>query len=315
MENLIIVNAYINDDKKENIMYEALLQLKKYEAPILVIANSTLSDRVVKLCDNFIYNNDNFLLPKERTPIKWFADNNETIHLYSQGNSFAIVKNLYTSLKFAAAFGFKKFMFMEFDSIIHEDDFVRIDDIFKILDNKPVFFCKTSYAGTVGYETRIHAGQVDFFLNSVPLPHTYEQWVSTPPYSIQLETLEYIFPTVFNTQVDKIHFFEGSNAEYFKHSLIDLCSTTPEISIVYNEESPVHPLLFIISTGTNYTITCNDTILESKFLPAGTINKYYLDISVDDCNVKVKFNDRTKEFMVTKENIVSYKESAIRYKL
>ena len=313
--NIIIVNAYINDSKKEEIMYESLTQLKKYNTKVLCISNSPLSDRIIKLCDYAIQNNDNILLPKERTPIKWFADNEESIHLYTTGNSLAITKNLYTSLKFVSDKGFKNFIFMEFDSIIHDEDFIRLDNIFKMLKDKKAFFCRLPYPDVVGYESRIHGGQINFFLNKISLPFTYELWTTTHPYASSTETLEYILPLVFTDYQDDIHFFEGTNAEYFTKSKIDLCSSTQEINIVYNTENQNKPLLFLVGTNAEYLVQINDTS-ESIYLSQGDTKKYKLDIEYNDCNIKVTKNkEEPKVFNLNMSNIEQYKPHATRFKL
>lgn len=315
-KNIIIVNSYIDDSKKESIMYESLLQLKKYNTKILCISNSTLSDRILSLCDYFIYNKDNILLPKERTPVKWFADVDETIHIYSKGNSFAITKNLYTSLKFVQTLGFKKFIFMEFDSIFHDDDFRRLDGIFETLNDRYAFFCKLPYPDVIGYESRIHGGQVDFFLNNIPLPATYEAWTVTFPYASTTETLEYILPLVFKPFEKHIEFFEGTNADYFTNSQIDLCSTTQEINIVYNDEFPNKPILFLVGTNTEYTVEINNTFIDKVYIPQGITKKYPLDIEALGCIVKVSTTSgKSESFHIDMNNVDTYKPHAIRYKL
>jgi hypothetical protein len=314
-DRIIIVNAYINNVEKETILSNTISQLNKYGAKILLVANSMIPEYIVSECDYFIYDKEDILLPPEKTPIKWFADSTESIHLYSKGNSFAIVRNLYTALNLAKAHGFKRFITMEYDNIINTVDFQLLDNIFEVLNNKQAFFCRTRYYDTIGYETRIHAGTVDLFLNKIILPHTYDEWIVTPPYSTHVETLEYIYPELFKPHENVIEFFDGSNAEYFRNSKIDISSSVPEISLVYNSENINKPLLFLIGTGATYTIIQNSISVE-QFLSTGEIKKHYVDIGKTPTSLEILKDGITiKKYIVTEDTISDYKKFAIRYKL
>lgn len=314
MKNLIIISAYINTQEKEDVLFQALTQLKKLELPILIMCNSILNDRILKLCDYHIYDKENFLLPPERSPINWFADSTETVHLYNKGVGYPIIKKLNIALHFAKNLGFENFLLAEYDNIYHDEDLPKVTNMFANLPEKKGFFCRV-YDHGLWLETRIFAGNVDFFLENIPMPLTYEQWNTTPPYSFSSETIEYIFPLLFEKHLDKLDYFDGYNKEYFSKSRIDIFSITQEINMVYNTETPSKPLLFLVGSGNEYRVYLNGALFDTVHLQIGETKKYYLELTDADLEVKVIRPMMEKSFIINNSTIEQYKLVACRYKL
>lgn len=314
MKNIIIVNAYINSTEKEDILFAAIQQLQKLHIKILLISNSTISPHIVELCDYYIYDKENFLLPLEHSPITWYADSNETIHLYNKGIGYTIIKKLNLSLHFVKNLEFDNFIFIEYDNIIHDDDLQKIEDIFSILTSKNAFICDISDTHTTSFETRIFAGNVDFFLNHIPLPRTFEQWIGTAPYMFMNETLELIFPILFTNHTDTIHLFKGYNKDYFINSKIDVFSIVKDVNLVYNTEDSNRPLLFILGQNKHYEIYEDDTLVHTVIDPVGYF-KYYFDITTKSKSIKVKAGNKTQQYILDKETIEQYKSIGVRIKL
>lgn len=313
MKNVIVIGAYINTDEKETILYEALQQLRKLQLPIIVTSSSILSNRIIELCDYHIYDKENLLLPIERSPLYWYADSDETVHLYNRGISYTILRKMNLSLNFLHNLKFDNFFYMEYDNIIHDEDLVKITDMFTSLETKKAFFCRAS---DDWLESRIFAGNVDFFVKNLSMPTSYEEWISTEPYSSRHETLEILFSIVFRQHLNDVHLFTGFNKDYFANSKIDLFSISQEINIVYNNEQHDLPLLFLIGSGTEYTITVNDVLLDTLYLNVGEVKKYYINlINEVDSKITVERKGLCKSFVLNKHNIEDYKTMGCRYKL
>lgn len=306
MDNIIIVNSYTNTKEKEDILYGTLLQLRKTPYKILVVSNTPATTRIFGLCDYYLFDKEDILLPIEKSPLKWFADNTETIHLYSKGPGYSIVKNLSNAVSLAKNLKFTKFISMEYDNIIDNKDLPLLDEIFTTLDTHDGFFCEFNSHG-YAVETRIFGGRIGFFTDKLYLPNTYEVWNKTEPFCSIAETLEYIFPVILEPHRDNIKFFHGYNKDYFRHSKIDIVSSTREISIVYNEEDRNTPLLFLIGTGKTYQIFINKKHIETIYLNVGQTKKYYLDISDEEIIVEVKHDGLESVSTVNADNIDTYK--------
>ena len=315
MKNVIIVNSYINSKEKEKILKENLLQLKKYGKDIILISNSILSEEIIEFSNNYIYNKENLLLPKERSPLKWFADNVETIHLYAESNSLAITKNLFYALNFAKINEYDNFIFIEYDNIINEKDFSLLDKIFFTLLNKNAFFTKFENNLPISYDTKLFAGRINFFLNEIILPYNIEMWNNTYPYSVLNDTLEYIFPILFEKYKDEVEIIDNKLNEYFLHSKFDFFSITNDVNIVYNNDNLEKPILFLVGANSEYIITINKKIYQI-YLRNGEQKKYNLDISNKNCYISIiKNNEFYKKYELNLENILYYKDKAIKYNL
>ena len=312
MKNVIIINAYINTEEKENVLYKSLLQLKKLELPILIIASSILSTRIVELCDYYIYDEENFLLPVERSPLYWYADGSESIHLYNRGIGYLIIKRLNLALHFVKNLGFNNFFYSEYDSIFHDDDLGKIKNIFASLNIKKAFLCQVDSSWL---ESRMFAGNVDFFLDNIPMPTSYEEWISTEPYASNSETLEMIFPILFKNFASEIETAQGYNKDYFANSQIDLFSISKEVNIVYNEENKNNPLLFLLGTNRTYDVWINEKHIETIYLETGQTKKYYFDISTEEVVIKVQRDGLESVFTVNTDNICDYKLLGKRFNL
>jgi len=312
MKNIIIVNAYINTPEKENTLYQSLLQLKKLELPILIVASSILSTRIVELCDYYIYDKENFLLPIERSPLYWYADDTESVHLYNKGIGYLIIKRLNLALHFIKNLEFDNFLFLEYDNIFHDDDLIKIENMFSSLKEKGAFLCQVSSSWL---ETRIFAGNVDFFIKNIPMPKRYEEWISIEPYASTNETIEMIFPLLFQNHMNSIETTPGYNKDYFTKSEIDLFSIAKDANIVYNVNDPNKPLLFLIGTNRTYDVWIDKIHIETVYLEVGQVKKYYFDISDKDVVVEVRREELESVFTINKDNIDTYKLTGKRFTL
>ena len=167
----------------------------------------------------------------------------------------------------------------------------------------------------VWLETRIFAGNVGFFLNNIPMPTNYEQWVTTEPYASNNETIEMIFPLLFEKYMTEVETTPGYNKDYFTKSQIDLFSIAKEANIIYNTESKTNPLLFLLGTNRTYDIWMNKKHIETIYLTVGQYKKYYFDISNEEVLVKVKRDGLEYSFTVSCDNVETYKSSGQRFKL
>jgi hypothetical protein len=312
-DEIIIVNSYIDSSEKESILRDSLIQLKKLGRKIVLMSNSMiLSETVLALCDFHIYSSENLLLPPEQSPFFWHADNLEIVYLYCRGINLTVTRGINIGLHFAKNFGYKKFIYLEYDTIIHDADFPLLNTMFKAIDQKKAFFCKFGKEPQIGYETRIFSGDVDFFISNIPLPKTYKEWNTTHPYSTNTYTLEFIFPTIFEKYIDEIELYDGWNAKFLENSRVDIFTARQDANIVYNVNNPSNPLLFIVGMGAEYLIEINGVEIDKVWLNKHQLKKYYFTISDETTVVTVTRNQHTSTFEVGHYNIDTFKPYAVR---
>jgi len=153
---------------------------------------------------------------------------------------------------------------------------------------------------------------VNFFLRDVKLPKTLTEWYTTYPYSHYVDTLEYLYPIVFERHTDNIEFFNGSNQKYFTTSDIDVNTSMPLVNIAYNTDNEYYPSLFLLGTDTTYVVVINNVLVETIYLSRGQWKRYTLDISTNPCSVEVLNNKTVVKFMVTQKNIHTFKTMVMK---
>jgi hypothetical protein len=107
-----------------------------------------------------------------------------------------------------------------------------------------------------------------------------------------------------------------SAKQYFSKSNIDTFSVFSFANIAYNNEDKNSPIVFVITSEGNYTISINDSIVYEKYHSRGNWIKYPVKISDQDTNVKIKLNDELLiDTNLNVNNIENIKNNCIRYKL
>jgi hypothetical protein len=317
MKNVLIINSYANDSHRRSILIKCITQLKKLNIDIILSSNYTDDKNIQDLVTYYLYDSDNFLLPKQKSPIKWYADTNETIHIFQPGNSYIVYKHMYSSINFAKLLGYEKFLYLEFDVDFSDEDLNKINFIFdECLSTKQMWMCNFLSYGKQAYESRLFAGNINFFLNNFIKINSKEKWFTTLPFSSNSDTLEFILPLILSRTHNRVYFTDMSICEFFKTSKFDICQVSSNIYISYNTESIDEPILFIITKRGEYKIFINNNLEYLNIYNDNRILKYKFKIYNHDSNIRVLFNnDIIYEKNVNLKNIETFKNECVRYKL
>jgi hypothetical protein len=291
MKNVILLNSYANTSQRRDVLVKCINQLKKLNIDIILTSNYQDDEYVQSLVEYYLYDCDNFLLPKDKSPLKWFADSYETIHVFHPGNSYIVYKHICCSINFAKKLGYENYLYLEFDVDFSDEDLNKINFIFDdYLRTKQMWLCNFYFYEKIAYESRLFAGYTD--------------------------TLEYILPLLLSENNQSVHFTNVPVHEFFNTSKFDICHITSNIYISYNTETINEPLLFIITNYGEYKIIINDKLEYINDYVDNQIIKYKFNISNNDSNIKVLFNNnKIFEKDVSLKNVESFKNECIRYKL
>jgi hypothetical protein len=317
MKNVIIINSYANTDERKSVLINCINQLKKLNIDIILISNYQDDNNVQSLTDYYLYDDDNFLLPKDKSPLNWFADDKETVHVFHGGTSYIVYKNICTSISFAKNLQYKNFLYLEFDVDFSESDIDKIDIILnQCLVDVKMWMCNFESYDIPAIESRLFAGNVDFFLENFILVKSIDDWYNKYPFSTTSDTLEYIFPKLVNHINESIHFTNTSVGEFFNSSKLDIFSARSFINLAYNSNNKFQPLLFIITKSGKYNVLINDEMTVSRNYSNNEWIKTRFVISNDLTNLKVLFNDSIVfEENINLENIENFKNKCVLYKL
>ena len=119
-DEVIILNAYINNDSKEKLLNKCIDQLLKLNREIMIVAHTPIDKKIIDRVHYYIYDYDNTFLPSNLADCFWFSDSN----IYYQTNkygyaihSYAVWRSIQNAVSFAKILG-KKF-FYHFHSCIY----------------------------------------------------------------------------------------------------------------------------------------------------------------------------------------------------
>ena len=323
MKNIIIINSYANTEEKVNLLLNYVKQVKKTNYDILLTSHLPLPPNIVALVNYYIYDKENFLLPKERSPVTWYADYEEYISLYCSRHGYAIIKNVYNALHFAKSLGYTDFIFSEYDNILSDrgvDKFQSIYDILQKTDKK-IFMFKIENQlynhYNIVYQTNFFAGNIEYFLNNITLVKSYDEWCTVMPYATTNEMIETLFVGMMQPIVDKVHEELTPLNLYFEDSRFDEVHIFDyAYPIVYNLENKNKPVFFILSVGGYYELNINNQLVVSKHYNKGEILKYKFDIDESDTIVELKCDDKiVVSKTVNTHSIEGYKDLAVRGKI
>ncbi len=126
---VIIFDAFLNSSLRVEVFKQTLKSAKKLGLPIMVISNFKVPDYLTDQFDYFIYSKDNILFTDsyDKYPsVQFFMDhplvryeNNTKCY---QKHGLSVLSNLKATTKFAENLGFKKFIRIEWDFIISDED-------------------------------------------------------------------------------------------------------------------------------------------------------------------------------------------------
>jgi len=301
MKNVFIISCYVNTEEKKKVLINYINKIKKMsEYDILLVSHIPMSEDIVKLVNYFIYDSDNFLLPIEKTPITWIVYNNLKINILSCRHGYAFIKNVHNALTFAKSLGYNNFIFSDYDNILGDEDINKIENIPNLLNenNKKVFVFKDYNVSTprgYSYESKFFAGDLNYFIDNVPLPNSYDQWVNKDPYKSSTNVVEDILVSLLNKFEDKLYLIEDKVNDYFSNSKFDVFHHYDyKYSVIYNLNDKSKPIFFCITPSDgNFELLLNDVSVLNITCDKGYWLLHYLDIDEQDTELIFKRNGET----------------------
>ncbi len=298
MKNIYIISCHVNTEEKKNVLIDYINQIKKMAGfDILLVSHIPISEDILKLVNFFIYDSDNFLLPIENTPITWFAIGNLKINILSCRHGYAFIKNVHNALKFVKVMDYDNFVFSDYDNILNDGDISIIEGIPQLLieNNKKMFVFKDYNPSTprgYSYESKFFAGEVNYFVDNVELPNSYEKWCNTEPFCSSSNVVEDILVLLWNKFEDQLYLVEKKVNEYFSKSNFDVFHHYDyKYSLVYNLDDKSKPLFFCITpdVGT-FELLVNDKSLFNINCNKHQWLLHHVDVGENDTKVVFKRN-------------------------
>jgi hypothetical protein len=222
---VIIFDAFLNSSSRIEVFKQTLKSAKKLGLPIMVISNFKMPDYLTDQFDYFIYSKDNILFTDsydEYPSVQFFMDhphvryeNNTKCY---QKHGLSVLSNLKTTTKFAENLGFKKFIRIEWDFIISDEDIdlihEKINDFIK--NNKRAHFIlnPSNAAGLPNIAYHFWMVDLKFWNENFPDLHNeeqYKQYISSKNKKNFFEIAERVLFLCFENKLEDNEFILEDN--------------------------------------------------------------------------------------------------------
>jgi len=338
MKNLIIINAYPNNDYKISLLDKQLSNFKELGVKILVVSGCDVPERLRSSIDYFILNTDNIRIDKDHTykcinelkmhdTAYWFTTfHNCSYGVYGSHVNVTICKNIKLAFKMAQMLGYKNIFYTEDDNIFKPESFDLIRDCFYQLDTNQ--YKLMSVIGDLADDkcvyTTFFAANVDFLLEKFTIPDTKEAYYNTDnifkyklnkPFEVSFyHVLKDNLGEIKNIKTELEEMISQNKAEFNQSKRLD------NIQWVYdnfaqvlldknkNKHCVVHNTSHIISERFRETFQV-EVYLDDKFISMQTLSPavgFYFMIGSDVKKVKVKFLNKFEREIDTDCESIKY---------
>jgi hypothetical protein len=182
MKELIIINAFPNNEFKIELLEKQLFYFKQLGIKIMVISGCDIPQKLRGQIDYLIINTDNVLINKDHAYKTFFEMNlKDTAFSYVEFDrayyclfgdhvNVTIVKNIKLSFKMAQMLGYKHVFYTEDDNIFKENSFPFIRSCFKELMNHDILTSHDYFANSDVLYTTFFFANIDFLLSKFTIP-------------------------------------------------------------------------------------------------------------------------------------------------
>jgi hypothetical protein len=321
MKKLIVIGAYPNTTKKEDILRKEIESLKNSGFDLMIVSHYPVSVELQSMVDYYIYDKNQTLTPPHLCTHYYFNESNFKINVFNSRHALPICQNMFNSFKFSEIKGYDFVFFVENDNIFAESDIIKFNFLLNemVKKNKKCIFFKTLpiVNEESSYETQLFGITPKYFNEVFKLPTTEEEWVE----SNMTFTLEEYFYSRLKTLEDDFLILYGYSKNYFTESQINIFRVDGFIiELLYNMFEPNNPAIFCINNLPNnetkrVLIELNDTVIEDRTFYS--LHWFIKNISLDGSILKFTvFNDDEtidyfKTYELTEDILPKLRESGI----
>jgi hypothetical protein len=320
-EEIIIVNAFLDNDEKIDLAIECLKQLKKTDIEIMMVSHYNIPQQVRHYLDYYLYDKNNTFLTETADYVWW---RNEDIHFrvrsFFAKHSYAALTSLRNGVMFSKSIGKTFFHHIEYDNILSDKDI-------EVLKN-----LKTNLNGHYGYIDTYRMSElnegvsmlylssyVENFLSIVDIPtdkKEYLEWMHKNTGAIGSEMFLYsklkLFLESYITGVrkgDRISFFSDVNTKIACSYLIEKNDLNHISDITYYKKDKNKTYFVFINRSNNLlklkineqeSVICHNCIFYIKLTDKDD-NIYYTLINEKTKNMQ-KFHIKKSEILKDKRH-------------
>ena len=321
MKVLIVIGAYPNTTKKEEVLKQEIESLKSLGFDFMIVSHYPVSVELQDMVDYYIYDKNQTLTPKDRSPYYWFNSHNFHIKVFNSRHSLPICQNMFNSFKFSEIKNYDFVFFVENDNIFTPNDVNKFRTLLNemVSENKQcIFFKPESFRqdNSYVYETQLFGISPKYLNEKFVIPTTENEWYETS----MSHTLELAFYNKLQHLEDDFLIIDVHSSEYFSESQINIFRVESFIfELLYNVHNPSYPVLYCHNNTLKdevkkILVEFNGEVIEDRLmLPSHWFYREFtlgntLKLTVFDIDGSI---DYIKTYELTEENLEKIKDKGI----
>lgn len=237
-DTVIIISTHPNHKAVEDTTKNSIIQAKKAGFKVILTSHYPASIDLQNLADYYVYDKNNPIL-KHNFYSQWNCDDfNFKAHVNFKAcdsddyHGLAVCLNYYNGINYANGLGFKKAICYNFDLIIDDLDFEKLNYVKKSLNNKKGFFFYDKALEGDTLKTVFHGIDIKFYLNRFDY-YTKESYTDLINKNNITNGLEQFYYTILRNDKEIIHIDYHNNEEsFFKNSNVNLFSMVEYLTVL-----------------------------------------------------------------------------------
>jgi len=299
MKKLIVIGAYPNTPKKEEVLINEINSLKNSNFDFMLVSHYPVSIELQSMVDYYIYDKNQTLTPLEKSPYYWFKTDSFFLRVNNSRHSLPICQNMFNAFKFADIKKYDFVYFIENDNLFSENDVTKLNQLVDTMVEKRkkcIFFKPEGYrdSGSYVYETQLFGITPSYFNEILKLPVTENEWYE----HLMPLTLELAFFQKLQNYEHEFLIINEHSSEYFSESDINLFRVENFIlEVLYNVTDPSTPILYCHSGSRNsyeyrVVIKINNKIIDDKIVYP--THWFYTSLSLRDDELVIEVYENNK---------------------
>lgn len=294
-KSVIVISTHPYHKSISDTTKLSVLQAKKSGYKVILSSHFPVNDDIQNIVDYYIYDKNNPIL-KHNFYSTWNCDNENfqaKVNFKScesdDYHGLAVLTNYYNGLHFAKSLGFDDAVCYNYDLIIDDKDFKKLDEVFDVLKLKKGFFFFDKALEGETLKTVFHGVNIDFYLDVFKY-YTTEEYTNLVNLNQTSNGLEQFYYQRLKNNLNSIYVDYSNNEEtYFSHSKTNIFSMVEYLTVlpVENEKTFVAFSLFNNKLDDRFNkiiIKKNGVVVETSTFEVKSKGWFYLPYKFENEN-------------------------------
>lgn len=326
-KEIIIIGTHPNLKEREQLTLECIRSLRPLNRKILLVSHYPVPSEIQDIVDFYVYDKQNPLTHHSYYTRFYNYMPNYDVEININGlnnsnQSFAVLKNLYNSYKYAESLGYEKAFYITYDVIVDRRDYDAIDKSFQsISETNKAYLSTIRLPFGTGIQTTAMTFDVGYFLK------VFDDVRDVSSYNSACERLrsqnfleDYMMRKINETQAKDVTLLTNDEQTYLIHSGLGVSSNSEYYSIVPVKGSDSSYMFYFFTYNIDKRVVHvtikSDNSVTKHIIDIQNQREYKTSITYQGKPIKVllEFFDgsrlyKTEEYEMNEKNISKYKNT------